>query len=78
MRGSGAPRLAIIDILFPGTRSLMMMPSSSSLLARTDAYMLFQNTLSACGRLLLPPFVQWEASTFLSDITLSILPAPYD
>jgi hypothetical protein len=34
--------------------------------------------MSACGTLLFPPFVQWEASAFLSDITLSTLPAPHD
>ena len=63
-------------------------PVLAVLLTRTDAcptqlhavseHTEFQNTLSACGRLLFPPFVQWEASTFLSDITLSTLPAPYD
>jgi hypothetical protein len=36
---------------------------------------LFQDTLSASGRLLFPPFVQREASAFLSDITFSTLPA---
>jgi hypothetical protein len=55
MRGSGAPRLALVDVLFPRAHLFCL---------------LFSDALSTRGRLLFSPFGRWEAMSLLSDITL--------